>query len=500
MNAVHAGAEIHRPRAERIAGAAGHEARQIGLARDHLGRRMPIRPFRLAADGLHAGPGKTFAADADAVSDGAALAEHVVERGVAGIDHDGAGRFGRAEGDDGAAQPLRRRALVGRDHFIGGIPRSAGTKRSRASARSPRSSIAGDSRTALARTSALATRDEGRRSKDCVMGLPRWDAHHWMLCTNKRGRGRRFRRPTLRRPSRRPASRFRDGTFMSPARYGAQSGPRRRFCRVIAASGRGKPIVSVIPTKPLPAKPSAAKHLLLSPGCQISADKTIAWRTPASQRARRHAGPRQQRRIAAGDPPHRGGRVRAGRPARSSASSPASILPRRSFLPITMAFIVGTMLSPAASFLERHRIPRALAAVLIVAAAGAGVAFMIGLIASPVMEWSSKLPELGALLKEKLHVFDRPLALWQQLQSMLGGPDTLGDIPSAEDRLGAADIGIPVADLRRIPAVRGNADPVHRKLARSAPRPDHELRRADGTAADAADPQRDRGASRQLPA
>jgi predicted PurR-regulated permease PerM len=95
------------------------------------------------------------------------------------------------------------------------------------------------------------------------------------------------------------------------------------------------------------------------------------------------------------------------------------------FLPITMAFIVGTMLSPAASLLERCRIPRAVAAVLIVSAVGAGVTFLVGLIASPAMEWSSKLPELGALLKEKLHVFDRPLALWQELQSMLGGPDTL---------------------------------------------------------------------------
>ena len=30
----------------------------------------------------------------------------------------------------------------------------------------------------------------------------------------------------------------------------------------------------------------------------------------------------------------------------------------------------------------------------------------------------NKLPELGAILKEKLHVFDRPLALWQELQGM----------------------------------------------------------------------------------
>ncbi|PAY09749.1 AI-2E family transporter [Bradyrhizobium sp. UFLA03-84] len=100
-------------------------------------------------------------------------------------------------------------------------------------------------------------------------------------------------------------------------------------------------------------------------------------------------------------------------------------LARAFFLPITMAFIVGTMLSPAAGQLERYRIPRALGAVLIVIAVGAAVAFMVGLIASPVMEWSSRLPELGAILRQKLHVFDRPLALWQELQSMVGGSDTL---------------------------------------------------------------------------
>ncbi|MEH2552619.1 putative PurR-regulated permease PerM [Bradyrhizobium algeriense] len=95
------------------------------------------------------------------------------------------------------------------------------------------------------------------------------------------------------------------------------------------------------------------------------------------------------------------------------------------FLPITMAFIVGTMLSPAANLLERYRIPRPVAAVLIVAVVSAASAFMVSLIASPAVEWSGKLPELGSLLKEKLHVFDRPLARWQELQSMLGGPDTL---------------------------------------------------------------------------
>jgi predicted PurR-regulated permease PerM len=95
------------------------------------------------------------------------------------------------------------------------------------------------------------------------------------------------------------------------------------------------------------------------------------------------------------------------------------------FLPVVAAFVVGTMLSPAASFLERGRIPRAVAAVLIVVAVGAIATFIVGLISSPLMEWSHRLPELGSLLKDKLHVFDRPLALWQELQGMVGGSDPL---------------------------------------------------------------------------
>ncbi len=95
------------------------------------------------------------------------------------------------------------------------------------------------------------------------------------------------------------------------------------------------------------------------------------------------------------------------------------------FLPVVMAFVVGTMLSPATTFLERHLIPRALAAVLIVTTMSAAVAFIVGLIASPIMEWSNHLPELASQLKDRLHVLDRPIALWQQLQAMVGGSEGL---------------------------------------------------------------------------
>nr|WP_249136367.1 AI-2E family transporter [Bradyrhizobium canariense] len=95
------------------------------------------------------------------------------------------------------------------------------------------------------------------------------------------------------------------------------------------------------------------------------------------------------------------------------------------FLPVVMAFVTGTMLSPAAAFLEKRKVPRGLAAALIVITVTAVVGFVVALIASPVMEWSSRLPELGAQLKDKLHVFDRPLALWRELQTMVGGSEGL---------------------------------------------------------------------------
>ncbi len=93
------------------------------------------------------------------------------------------------------------------------------------------------------------------------------------------------------------------------------------------------------------------------------------------------------------------------------------------FLPVITAFVVGTMLAPAAGRLEQHRVPRALSAVLIVTLAFAVVAFMVALIATPVVEWSGRLPELGAKLKEKLQFFDGAIALWRQTQAALGSPD-----------------------------------------------------------------------------
>src|SRR6201999_3809434 len=112
------------------------------------------------------------------------------------------------------------------------------------------------------------------------------------------------------------------------------------------------------------------------------------------------------------------------------------------FLPVVLAFVVGTMLSPAANLLERYKIPRSVGAILIVTGVTATIVFMIGLISSPLMDWSAHLPELGARLKDKMHVFDRPLALWQELQVMIGGAEKL-----------AASVQFPKLDAIVQPAV-----------------------------------------------
>src|SRR5690606_29693062 len=85
--------EIHRAGAERIAGAAGHEARQIGLALDHLRRRPPVRPFRLAHDELRSAPLEPVTADADTVAQGAVATLNEIKEAVGGVDDDGAGLF-----------------------------------------------------------------------------------------------------------------------------------------------------------------------------------------------------------------------------------------------------------------------------------------------------------------------------------------------------------------------------------------------------------------------
>jgi predicted PurR-regulated permease PerM len=98
----------------------------------------------------------------------------------------------------------------------------------------------------------------------------------------------------------------------------------------------------------------------------------------------------------------------------------ALYLAKTLLLPIVSALVLGTMLSPAASFMQRGRIPRALAAVLIVLGTFGTFALVIGLISAPLFEWTSRLPELAGLLKQRAAVFERPLATLSEIAGYFG--------------------------------------------------------------------------------
>src|SRR5262249_56382107 len=93
VDAVHGLAEIERARTERVGLAAGHEARQIGLAHDHLLRRSPIGPFRHPRHLFRAGPREALAADAHPVAQRLALAEDAIAVGARRVEAVRAARY-----------------------------------------------------------------------------------------------------------------------------------------------------------------------------------------------------------------------------------------------------------------------------------------------------------------------------------------------------------------------------------------------------------------------
>ena len=88
-------------------------------------------------------------------------------------------------------------------------------------------------------------------------------------------------------------------------------------------------------------------------------------------------------------------------------------------LPATTAVVIGLMLGPVSSRADRAEIPIILTAIvlwLLVVAVFYGV---IVLLSSPIVDWIGKAPELGANIKDKLHLFDRPMAALESLRDAL---------------------------------------------------------------------------------
>jgi predicted PurR-regulated permease PerM len=88
-------------------------------------------------------------------------------------------------------------------------------------------------------------------------------------------------------------------------------------------------------------------------------------------------------------------------------------------LPILAALVVGTTLAPVIRRAEKFGISSWVTGVVLVLVLLAMASLLVTLLAGPIGEWIAKAPEIGASVRQKLYVLDRPLAALRDLQNML---------------------------------------------------------------------------------
>lgn len=89
-------------------------------------------------------------------------------------------------------------------------------------------------------------------------------------------------------------------------------------------------------------------------------------------------------------------------------------------LPIISALILGTMLARITNSMARYsRWLRWLSAALLVGAITVVISFTIVLVSDSAVEWIQRSPEIGARLREKIQVLQRPLAALADLRNAL---------------------------------------------------------------------------------
>jgi predicted PurR-regulated permease PerM len=90
-------------------------------------------------------------------------------------------------------------------------------------------------------------------------------------------------------------------------------------------------------------------------------------------------------------------------------------------LPILAAAIGALTLAPLIKAVRSYGIPPWITAVVILLLILGGLSLVATLVAAPISEWIGRAPEIGASIKQKLAVFDRPLASLMELKNTFFG-------------------------------------------------------------------------------
>src|SRR5262245_38172064 len=83
------------------------------------------------------------------------------------------------------------------------------------------------------------------------------------------------------------------------------------------------------------------------------------------------------------------------------------------------------MLGPLSALASRYRVPSWLSASLLMILLVGLVSLVITLLSAPLVEWIGKAPDIGNMIRDKLQVFDRPLAALRDIRNAL--------LPSGKD-------------------------------------------------------------------
>jgi len=92
-------------------------------------------------------------------------------------------------------------------------------------------------------------------------------------------------------------------------------------------------------------------------------------------------------------------------------------------MPILAAMVVGLTFDPLVRRAAELNIPRGLTAFILVAAILGIAGYALTLLAGPMTEWIGRGPEIGNIIKQKLYVFNAPLAALRSLQDSLSPHD-----------------------------------------------------------------------------
>jgi predicted PurR-regulated permease PerM len=103
-------------------------------------------------------------------------------------------------------------------------------------------------------------------------------------------------------------------------------------------------------------------------------------------------------------------------------------------LPVCSAVVIGITLAPVVEHARRIGVPPWLTALVLVLLLLTVVALASMLLAGPINEWIARAPEIGASIKQKFYVLDRPLSALRELQDALLPPSS--NVVTTEPQLG----------------------------------------------------------------